>query len=374
MMDKLIKKLDLMVRYFQNQESKFLATYIASQKKVIEKIRDGRPYVLCTYYIPSEITNIFDVEFIYIERIVGLSISSNIINNVNNHGLPNKICSYHKAFLQLIKQRIIPLPQIIITLDYPCKDALFLCDFLHNSYNIPIYHLCMKNLTDDIRRIYHLLMRKYSIKQSIEKTVELSGQAIILKQQIDYYRQKYPGIIKSNECLKIFTVENDYGGYSAISVLNQIKEEIEVKIKSYSYTNNVKIFWMGLIPLYNNNILSAIEKEFPCKFIYEEMWMLGEYHLTASHFFEDLANKVKSNLFYDTDYRIKKIIDIVKKTKADMVLNLLQKNCSFLPKTVNRISRYLLYENIPIYNFGADVIDGDFNREKLLQIIIPNIK
>ena len=126
---------------------------------------------------------------------------------------------------------------------------------------------------------------------------------------------------------------------------------------------------MGLIPLYNNNILSKTEEIFPCQFIYEEMWMFENPKFSGDHFFEDLARKIETSFFFDVDRRIQKIVEIVKKTGADIVINFSQKNCSFLPKTIPAFRDHFKKNNIGFYNLGSDVIQGDFDAEHLYSII-----
>ena len=81
-MNKFLDKLDLTIRFLQTVDKKFILKYIASQKKTLENIYNGKPYILCTYYFPSELVSLFEVEVIYIERLVGLAVGVNILTIV----------------------------------------------------------------------------------------------------------------------------------------------------------------------------------------------------------------------------------------------------------------------------------------------------
>lgn len=52
-MDKLLMRLEMMLRYLSASDDGALTVYLESQRDTLLKIYEGRPYVLCTYYIPS---------------------------------------------------------------------------------------------------------------------------------------------------------------------------------------------------------------------------------------------------------------------------------------------------------------------------------
>lgn len=367
-----IMKLDLLSRFLKYSHNKFLKTYINSQKHTIELILSGKPYILCTYYFPSEIISCFDIECLYIERIVGLAIGCHILSNKENSEIDFNGCSYHKAFLELINLKIIPLPERIIAVTYPCNDAVNLCKHLEIKYGIPTCYVSINNMECQLQKIYDLLKNNYSVKKSISEVVNLSNEAISIKKKIDVLRMCCPGIIASNDCLKIFTVENDFGNETAVTVLKNMFDVISQNKKSFINPSGIKIFWMGLIPLYNNNILSTIERLLPCSFVYEEMWNFGDYKLTKSKFFADLENKIKSSLFYDTESRINKLVEVVLNMEIDIVINFTHVSCSFLPKKLKIIMEKLKKKGIKMYNVTGNAIYNNFDRE-ILEENIKNI-
>jgi len=369
MMNDLIKKMDLSIRMLLHTDKKYLAFYLSYQKQKLERIIAGRPYVLCSYYFPSELTSMFDTEFLYIERIVGLAVSSNIMKGKERPIFTNDICSYHNAFVDLIENNIIPKPQFIMALSYPCHDAKMLCEYLHSRYNIPLYIISGQNYERELKKGFHILKERYSLCQNINETVEFSNQAVTLKKEIDRYRLKYPGIMKSDEMLKIFTLENDFGSREAVDMLKLVLKTIKDKTLQHSYPDSLRILWMGLIPLYDNSILSHIEKCFPCTFVYEEMWMFGHYFLTEDNFFENLSSKIRTSLFYHTRDRIERLLTVVKETKAELIINFSQRNCSFLPPKIKEIEAAFAKEGLVLKNLDADVVRGGFERETLVEAI-----
>jgi benzoyl-CoA reductase/2-hydroxyglutaryl-CoA dehydratase subunit BcrC/BadD/HgdB len=361
--------LDLAVRLLRGSGRDFLSGYLFHQKSVLERIKSGKPYILSTYYFPSEIAAIFDVEFLYIERTVGLYVGSNMAVGEDTGELPKWICSYQKAFFEMIKEGVLPLPYAMIAIRYPCMDAVKLCEHLHKTFHVPIHYIAVDTLERDLMKIYSKLDKWFLRKQTTYETICLSNQARRLKRKVDRYRMQYPGIIKSDDCLKIFTLENDFGKPIAVSVLGQLLECIEKRTEEYQTSWKVSVFWMGLIPLYQNSILTEMEGRYPCKFVFEELWLFGANELSEYAFIDEMAKKIRESLFFDTNERINRLIKWIKDFDTNVVVNFSQKNCSFLPPQIKQINRRFENEGIKVYHLGADVVYGGFQKERLIHII-----
>ena len=364
-----ISKIELSIRFFQAGNKKNIAEYLRGQVTVLINMYSGQPYILCTYYFPSELANMYDTNFIYVERIVGLAISLNILKLDKKTPLPHNICSYQKAFIQMIEIGLIPMPELIIAVEYPCDDAVSLCKYIHNTYQIPILYIKTQSLKEDLQKIYTYLNKHYIIKNKISDVVEKANKANKLKNEIDFYRIYYPGILSSDTFLKIFPIENDFGSDSAIEILKNLLCVIKKNTQNYVSKHQLRILWMGLIPLYNNNILSKAEVCFPCKFVYEEMWMFSNSIISEEHFVEDMAQKIRNSFFYNVDKRLQKVIEIVKKMRINLVINFSQKNCGFLPQSIPIFQDYFSKSKIEFYNLGCDVVHGNFNIENLFSLI-----
>ena len=265
------------------------------------------------------------------------------------------------------------MPELIIAFDYPCGDGIWLSRHVSEKYNIPLLIMTKRNLRKDLEKIYEYLRNHYSVKQSIKRTVELASEALNVKRQIDELRIMYPGIISSADIMKIFTVENDFGKISAVSVLRSLLEYC----KEQKYANNIKrIFWMGLVPLFDNNILTKLENKYPCKFVYEEMWDYSYVPKNTGSLIDFIIEKIENSLFISYQKRMDKLILTMKKLKIDTVINLTHNCCSFLPPSVKYVQMRLDNENIDLYNLTIDVIQKNksYNKfETKLEKVILNI-
>lgn len=368
-MDTLLKKIELSARVLSSQGKIDIATYIEKQKNALERIRSGRQYILCTYYFPSELAQLFDVEFLYIERIVGLTVSCNLLSEHKEYGLPTDLCSYQRVFLQLVEEGVLPKPERIIAVKYPCNSAVVLCEFIHKRYEIPIHYVNVPTLESDLLKMYHLLRSKYGSGQLLSDTVALANQAVEIKRKIDFLRMEYPGIIASDHALKLFTIENDFGNVCAVETLMKMLQMIQEKSRVYVKPDVENVMWMGLIPLYDNSVLSKLESQLPCKFVYEEMWMFGGYQISEEAFIKSLAEKILSGFFFNDWNRAQRLITIMKKLQCRHVINLCQKHCSFLPAKNNWLNSRFESEGITMHVLETDVTLGGFQYDELKRIV-----
>ncbi len=365
-----IRRLEFTQQLLKMEKSDVLAEYIRNQKEALERIYAGNPYILCTYYIPSEFTALFQVECLYLERIVGIAVGVHILTGQDETGRERIGCSYHQTLLELIRRKILPLPERILCFEYPCQNCVDMCTFLHEEYRIPIYFIKRESLTEQLVLLYHNLKAMYGLQQTIHETVRLSNEATRIKRSIDCLRRNYPGVIGSDSFLKIFTIENDFGTPTAANVLSCFYSELKSRTAEYQEEDKFRIFWMGLIPLNNSNMLSRIERKLPVSFVYEEMWMFGDYDITEEQFFFDIACKIKNGFFYENKRRIQKILYSIRETKAQAIINMTQKGCSFLPPLLDEVGQAVKEEGIPFLNITTDVILEQYEEEKLIEMIM----
>lgn len=364
-----IRRLEFTQQLLRVRKEEAFAEYIGSQKETLIRISKGNPYILCTYYIPSEFTALFQIECLYLERIVGLAVGTHILKNTDEADRIKIGCSYHQTLIELIKRNIIQLPEHILCFEYPCRNCVEACTYLHEYYQIPIEYIKLDHLKTQLISLYNRMKDMYGVRQQIQDTVELSNTAAEIKRKIDSLRMNYPGLVSSDTALKIFAVENDFGTKTAVAVLSGIYNNMKSKIAVYQENNRKRIFWMGLIPLNNNNILSSIEKKLPVTFVYEEMWMFGDTCISEEYFFDEIAIKIENGLFYDNQKRIQKILTAIHDTKAAVVINLTQKGCSFLPPLLADVRAEVQKEGLPFINITTDVILDKYEDARLEEII-----
>ena len=368
----------------ENSHKPYLAQYIGSQLKTLRRIQEGAPYLLCTYYFPPELLQLFDIEALYIERIVGLTVSTGLYTE-SSDALPETICSYQSAFASLVERKILPKPRCLLAMEFPCPDAVRLMEYLQETYQIPLVRITRENMRQDLQRAVDFLHSHYERSRSESEVSRLFNRANEYKRKIDEMRMRYPGIADSTDMLALFTVENDFGGQTAVDVLEGYYACLRQRAATWRPSGNHRIIWMGLIPLYDNHILEWLENRLPIRFVWEEMWMfdhpncpspeLSPGRYVASVFYAHLEDRLKGSLFYRPDSRRRRLLDIAEKLHVRMGIDLLQENCSFLPPAVAALRSGFEKKRIAFRTAACDVVRRrEGQREKLAGLLEDGLR
>ena len=178
----------------ENSHKPYLAQYIGSQLKTLRRIQEGAPYLLCTYYFPPELLQLFDIEALYIERIVGLTVSTGLYTE-SSDALPETICSYQSAFASLVERKILPKPRCLLAMEFPCPDAVRLMEYLQETYQIPLVRITRENMRQDLQRAVDFLHSHYERSRSESEVSRLFNRANEYKRKIDdaYAISRYSG-------------------------------------------------------------------------------------------------------------------------------------------------------------------------------------
>ncbi|MFQ9799343.1 MAG: hypothetical protein ACLR23_10855 [Clostridia bacterium] len=73
--------------------------------------------------------------------------------------------------------------------------------------------------------------------------------------------------------MNLFTIENDFGLPSAVTVLQELLRNVRSRVPLYQEPA-YKILWMGLVPLYDSSFLKKVEQTVGGSIVMEEMWLL----------------------------------------------------------------------------------------------------
>ena len=377
-MNKLKHRMDLAMRFASAGSQLYMQKFLKEQLRTFESILAGNSYIANTYYVPSELMALFDINVLYIERMAGFGAANGIFADQNSlqlkHDSPQKVCSYQKFFNSMIEENIIPSPTELIAGRFACDDAWMYLRFLARRKNISLFLIDVlkesgkgniEYLSNQLQELYDYLKSRYVQIGSISEVVNESNRTLKIKTKIDNLRKQYPGIIESVECLKIFTLYNDLGRKSAYENFNELLNLIQNRIPHYKDNNFLKILLLGAIPLYKNKIVSEIENKYQCQFVYEELSDFGHQYLSEKSFFSDLSKRIINSLFFSVKKRLDFIYRCFEEMNVDGVVDFSQNNCKFLPPMILLMRKNLIEKNMPFINIEVDAINpSNFNEQK----------
>lgn len=376
-MNALRHKMDLVVRFTQSTAEDYLSQYLKQQLDVVDKILNGSPYYASTFYVPSEILALFDLQVLFIERIAGFGAANSIFKGIETlrlkSGMPSKACTYQILFNSLVDEGLLPVPQGLIGASYACDDAWAYLRGISLKYRIPFHFIdvfhqssgdCIGYLSTQLKDLYEVLKTKFKMKGTLEEVVYISNRSMDIKSEIDSLRLRYPGVLGSMDGFKLFTLYNDLGKASALSVLESLLFCLKEKSKDFNIKKTKKLLWLGILPLYQNRLILEIEKKYGCLFVYEELFDFTQHKIMESAFFEDLAKRIVSSVFFSTEERVNSIIKWAKLFEIEGIVHFSQRNCRFLPPMVHLLRRRLEIEGIPFVEIHGDAIDPAFYNER----------
>lgn len=277
-MSNLLSKLDLAVRYHESIGERHMSYFLRNQLELLRNITElGKDYIVASYYVPGELMELLDVEVVYMERLAGLAAAWRIFEKpvflATTKGFPACSCSYQAIFDLLIENQVIPKPVSFVVLSYTCNDAWMYCKAAAEKYGVPFYFIDVpktwgndqqKHFAKQLEKLYHQLKTLFSTKTSIEDVITASNEAQEIKYQIDAVRLKSPGNVI--DFFKLFPLYNDLGKKSTVEILKYFKSKLEGNA-SESGEDITRTFWLGMLPLYRNSIISDIEKKLECKVV-----------------------------------------------------------------------------------------------------------
>lgn len=361
------KRMDLVRRFSMASASKSVYHFFSEQLATLNKIADGSPYIASTYYVPGELLSLFDIPVLFVERTAGFAAANGIISQIDKHRFPSNCCSYQQFLNALIEESILPLPSILIGARYACDDAWMYFRYLSNEKHIPFYFLDVSKgdsdenaivcLGNQIEELYLFLKERFLLKYSLYDIVETSNRTMEIKGTIDAMRITYPGIVKSEEMLKIFTLYNDLGKTYVLKIFQELFEFIRAKTSEYKPEKKPHILWLGVLPLYRNKILNEIESKFNCSIVYEELLDYGQDRISVKSFFMDLAKRIISNLYFSQYNRITGIVKYVNEMNIDGIIHFSQRNCRFLNPMVPFLHKTLTEYHVPFIEFEGDAMN-----------------
>ncbi|MEF2965915.1 2-hydroxyacyl-CoA dehydratase family protein [Paenibacillus sp. M1] len=365
--------MDIALRYARSKGDKYHEYFIEAQLNVLDRILEGEPYYASTFYIPGEWTPLLDRPVLYMERISGFAAANRLVRHLSDKRVqastPGCDCTYQLMFQCLLDEGLIPPPSGYLAMSYACNNAFSFSKASAARYDVPCYSINVPRIPNmhtisDLGRSLARMGASLNVcldSDRLTNAIKLSNSALAIKNQIDQLRILYPGILDATDGFKLFTIYNDLGSNHAVAVLEQLLATIEKRISGYRPPLGSKWIWLGVIPLYRNNLLMETECRLGGRFVYEELFSFGDLEpIQADSFYKDLARRIVNSHFFSVQRRADFIMDIAAKMGVEGIVCFSQRNCSFLPPTVPYLRRTLKSTGMAFMDFTGDVIDPNY--------------
>lgn len=369
-MNKLLTYMNLASRYAEGLGELPIAIYLREQHRILERVINGEEYIAATYYVPNEILSQFDIPVLYIERISGFGAANKLLGNIDIKrqylGMPSCSCTYQIYYEGLIDECYIPHPSRIIASSFACDDAWWYCNKMSQRYKTDIYLIDVFRSNSEEAELYiskqlyeldSILKINYKTVRSLDSIIEQSNEGLEIKAKIDSVRKNNPGILDSNTALKLFPLYNDLGKPYANEIMQTLYDLLLIKAAHYEPENKIRLIWLGMIPLYYNNLIKDIEERYNCRIVYEELFQYPNKHIDKRNIYHSISKRIMNTHFFTMQQRMRDIIEYIDTYNVDGIIHFSQKNCRFLPPMLPLVYSELSEYKIPIVDINGDVAD-----------------
>ena len=286
----------------------------------------GRPdsYVWGNIFSPCEIMHSIGLSTLSIECLScyfsGYHLEDYFIDYAQNTGIAPTLCSYHKTFVGAIDSGAVPVPEYAVTTSLSCDGNLNTFRYLEKKKGVPFTFLDvpygddeasvdylaaqLRSFAEELAGRFGKTFREEELREVLRIENETREELLkFLRLQSERY---YPGEMISHLYMMMGT-HLLMGTKEFLELVRFMNEDI----KTYPKLEGKKIFWVHLLPFYQETLQKYLNCNPDYQIIASDIIIDSMEKLDPEHPFHALAKKIIRNL-YNGSYS----------HKADMVANL----------------------------------------------------
>lgn len=322
-------------------------------------------------FTPVEILQCFNLNCISIECfssfLSGFKIEDYFIDYAESRGIAPTLCSYHKNFIGAVDAGVLPEPAFAVTTSMICDGNINTFRYLADRHKIGTYFLDIPNeyskeavqyVVRQLEEMIGILEKKQGCKFDIDKLKKIlqreNETKAYYKEFLEYQKTKfYPNSLTMNLYM-LYATHLGIGSKKIYDFFELLKEDI----KTYPDFNGKSVFWVHLLPYYQETIKSYMN--FSDKYFIKLNDFGIDYmeELDIEHPLEALAVKMICNL-YNGPYekKVRKISEQVKEMDIDAVINFCHWGCKQSSGGAILLKEEMNKMNIPMLTLDGDALD-----------------
>lgn len=342
-------------------------------KYVLEPLKNPNRCAFVNLFAPTEILQAMNIYPLFVEAfssfLSGLKCEDAFINIEENSGLPETLCSYHKAFLGAIESKIIPKPLFSMTSSIICDANINTFRYASSKYNIPFYSLDipyeyskeaeiyvvnqLKELINIIEETLGEKLNEDNLKEVIKR--ENESKKLLKNYYVELGHKYFPNTL-TIEMYKIFASHVSIGREETLKFYKMLSKDIKNAPKCPEDTK--RILWIHLLPFYHEPL-----KEY---FNFSDKYQILTCDLNFDYMEEmdvnnplnALAKKMIYNMYNGNfERKIDEVLKMYKTLNADAIINFCQWGCKQSSGGVQLLKNVASKENIPFISLDGDGVD-----------------
>lgn len=319
-------------------------------------------------FAPSEIFHAMDIYPLFMEGYASSLISAkcedSFIDYAEQCGLPETLCSYHKAFIGAVEAAAIPKPRFAITTSLACDGNSNTFRYLAGKYSIPCYIIdipyeysregeeyVVGQLQEMIELVQAAIGRKLDMQKLQAVIQRENASRRLMRKYLDSLATKAFPKSLAMDMRMLYTSHVFMGTAQTLTFYQMLAAEIE----TYPNSEALRIFWIHLIPSYHPIVKQYFTINPAYQVLGNEMIFDCLDELDAEQPLTALARKMIISI-YNGPYerKLKAILGLLDILKPDAVIEF----CNWGCKTSSGGSD-LLQKTLQARGISSLVLDGD---------------
>lgn len=252
------------------------------------------------------------------------------LQQAENQGISETLCSYHKAFLGAAEKGILPRPKCIVYTNLTCDANLLTFKRLANLYHVPSFAIDVpfqqnedniKYVSDQLKELTVFLEKITGKKMKME---ELKDRIRCTRRSLELFEKCQK--LKAEKYVPTDLVTPLYAGMTNNILMGTKQEENYIKmlyenLRSASPSRGKRIYWMHTIPFWSEAVKSELSFQTQAQIVgceLSETFQLKGRKFDPENPYEAMAERmVYHNLNGGIIRRIEAGIQHAKTLKAD---------------------------------------------------------
>ncbi|GAA0115540.1 2-hydroxyacyl-CoA dehydratase subunit D [Clostridium senegalense] len=349
---------------------------------ILQAMNDRDNSAIVNIFTPCEFLHAMNITPMFIEGvssyISGADCEKGFIEFIENTGLSESYCSYHKTFLGASESKVLKAPKCAITTTIACDANINTFRRISKSYDIPKYIIDVPyNYSNEsieyvilqLKELVTFLEDNFKCKLSEEKLKEVIARENKCLEYYDEFLKElkvkyYPNTL-TLEMYRIFVTYVFLGHSKSLKYYKMLLDDIKFRCDK---CNGNRILWTHLIPIYSKPLKDIFNFNLNNQLVICDFNFNNITKLDINKPYESIAKKLILNKFNGAyERRADNILDFCNKLNIDGVVNFCHMGCKQSLGGANLLKSKLEENNIKTLILDGDGIDKRNSQEEQIR-------
>ncbi|MFW5991969.1 MAG: 2-hydroxyacyl-CoA dehydratase subunit D [Halanaerobiaceae bacterium] len=346
-----------------------------SLKETEKAFTGNKPVIWCSTFVPPELIYSLDAVPFMPEVAAGFSatvgLADSILSLAEKEWLSSDLCSIHRCGTALMRENLLPEPDMIIAATHLCDGAKKYLQNISRGYDCPYYLLETPYFKEDRYQlaadIKELVNKLGGNNIDFRDVFTLSNKAYSYHQKVNKLRKSIPAPFFGEKALNYVPMEfMSFGSGGGVKFYKELAGTLQEKVNNSEGVvpeEKYRLLWLHLKPYYPQNIFRTLRKA-GAVIAFEEYSQLYWSPLDPEKPYLSLARKMIDHFGWGPlSDQLQALLQLIDEYDIDGVIGFSHWGCRQSSGRMNLIKKKLKERGIPFLNIDGDLIDSRNYRE-----------